>query len=322
MLGNLTVIRRKARTLVAVGLCLCVLGVGACKAKPQANGAGGTGGAAPSALAGGGGSLSAKEVHETRLRDVPSREQVERIVNPKNQPNYTGPTATIRGVVHATGDKAPESPVKDIEPNCQLAIPMFGRLFREGPARELADVLVTVTHYEGHLPSPEGSLKVYGVGCAWDRRTIGLTFGQYLEVIAKDRRPYVPELLGERTVAQLFALPDGDPIALVPTKTGRFVLHDSMRIFSRANVYVLAYPTHTVTGIDGGFEIRGIPIGKAKLGAILPETGRTAMRDVTLEAGQVLTVDLEIPFDKKAYELQMEKNSQDLRGATRATNAP
>lgn len=261
------------------------------------------------------------EQRRARLQNVPTREQVEARLNPKKLPNYAGPTGTIRGTVRAIGDAAPVVPIKDAEPNCELAVPMFGRLFREGPERQLADVLVTATHYEGHLPPKQGAVTVYGSGCAWDRRTIALDFGQYIEVVARDRRAYVPELLGERTVAQLFALPNGEPIPLVPSKVGRFVLHDSMRIYSRANVYVLAYPTHSVTGIDGHYEIQGIPVGKVKIGAILPETGRTVVQDVVVEPNQVVTLDLELPFDQKKYDEYFEKASEELKGATRATNA-
>jgi molybdopterin synthase catalytic subunit len=257
---------------------------------------------------------------QANLLSLPTREQVEAIVNPKKEAAYSGPTATIRGVVRATGDAAPVVALKDVDRGCEMAEPMFGRLFREGKDRTLGDVFVAVTHYQGHVPPRTGSVKVFGQGCAWDRRTIGIELGQYIEVVAKDRRPYVPELLGERTVAQLFALPDADPIALVPTKLGRFVVHDSMRIYSRANLFVVGYPTHDVTDIDGVFEITGIPVGKAKVGALLPETGSTVIEDVELQAGEVLTVNFDLPFNQKAYDLSMKKAAQELQGATRATN--
>jgi hypothetical protein len=300
-------------------LLAMALAVG-CDAKPKGS-AGVAKATSASAVQKPGGTGGSGDVNQTHLKSVPSRERVEEVINPKHEAAYAGPTATIRGIIRATGDVAPQTPPSGVDAGCQLAEPMFGRLFREGPGRELADAFVAVTHYKGYVPPRPAKVTVYGEGCAWDRRTIGLDFGQYMEVVAKDRRPYVPELLGERTVAQLFALPDGDPIALVPTKVGRFVLHDSMRIYSRANVFVVGYPTHDVTGIDGVYAITGIPIGKAKVGAMLPETGSTVMRDVELKAGEVLTLNLELSFDKKAYDLQMEKAAQDLKGATRATSA-
>jgi hypothetical protein len=292
-----------------------------CDAKPTAkpNAAMAPSASAPPKPSGAGGGSG--DVNKEHLKNVPSRERVEAVINPKHEPAYAGPTATVRGVIRASGDVAPRTPLKGVDAGCEMAEPMYGRLFREGPGRELADALVAVTHYKGYVPPRPLKVTVYGHGCAWDRRTIGLDFGQYIEVVAKDRRPYVPELLGERTVAQLFALPGGDPIALVPTKVGRFVLHDSMRIYSRTNVFVVGYPTHDVTGIDGIYEITGIPIGKAKVGAMLPESGSTISRDIELKSGEVLTLDLELPFDQKAYDSAIGKAAEELKGATRATNA-
>jgi hypothetical protein len=52
-----------------------------------------------------------------------------------------------------------------------------------------------------------------------------------------------------------------------------------------------------VTGIDGKFEITGVPPGKAKLSALLPITGQTLERDVEVKPGGSVEVDLEFEFD-------------------------
>ena len=47
----------------------------------------------------------------------------------------------------------------------------------------VADVLVAVTGYSGYLPEKEPHQTVPVRGCAYDTRTIALTFGQTIDVV-------------------------------------------------------------------------------------------------------------------------------------------
>ncbi len=241
---------------------------------------------------------SARAIQE-EMAALPPAEAVQKVTNATGKKPYSGPTATVRGVVRIKGDSAPKTAlIGGVEPRCEMAEPMFGRLFREGPGRTLADVLVTVTEYEGYVPVPTGqeTVVVRGEGCAWDRRTIALTFGQRIGVVAADRRPYVPDLIGQKSLAELFAMPGADPIYLVPAAPGQYALQDSMRLYSRSDVFVLAYATHDVTGLDGVYEITGVPVGKVKVGAYFPATNGASERVIELEAGKTAEVDLEIEY--------------------------
>lgn len=246
---------------------------------------------------------SAKEAQAKQAAPVPP-ELVQQVTNAKGEKPYAGPTATIRGVVRIKGDPAPKTELTGgVEPRCEMAEPMFGRLFREGPGRTLADVLVTVTEYSGYVPVSPGkeTVTVRGDGCAWDTRTIALTFGQRIGVVAVDRRPYVPDLVGQKSAAEFFAMPGAsEPIYLVPANPGKYALQDSMRLYSRSDVFVLAYSTHDVTGTDGIYEISGIPVGRVRIGAILPALEGNVQKVVELSAGETKVVDLEFEYKKKA----------------------
>jgi hypothetical protein len=226
-------------------------------------------------------------------------EVVEAAVNPKHEGVYSGPAGTIRGIVRATGDAPPDQPrlLAQIKDDCAPARDVYGKLFREGPGRTLADVLVAVTGYQGYVPEQHSVAEVQASGCAWSSRTLALTYGQRLDVIAKDRKAYVPDLMGAKMAAQIIALPGGSGSSLYPQAPGRFVLVDSMRIFSTAEVLVLKYATHDVTGLDGRYSIERIPAGRVKLSAILPETGVTVEKEVDLKPSAVLDIDLELAFD-------------------------
>ena len=74
-----------------------------------------------------------------------------------------------------------------------------------------------------------------------------------------------------------------------------------MRLYSTADVFVLAYPTFDVTDVDGTFEITGIPVGKVKLSALLPATMAVSERDVEISADQPAIVDLSLDFDAETF---------------------
>jgi hypothetical protein len=231
-------------------------------------------------------------------------DRVSKAVNPENEPAYAGPTGAVRGVVSATGDTAPVATahLQQIRGNCAEAREMYGRVFREGMLRSLADVLVAVTGYDGYVPEKEAKESVAARGCAFSTRTIGLTFGQTIDIVSKDREAYVPNLLGARMKAQLLALPGGVGSTVYPPEPGHYVLTDDMKLFMMADVFVVKYSTHDVTGLDGTFEISGIPVGKARISALLPSTQAVVEKDIEIKAGETLELALALPFDAKAFE--------------------
>lgn len=232
-----------------------------------------------------------------------AKDVVSRVVNPQNQPEYTGPTGTVKGIVTASGDQAPETKqhLEKIKGACPEGRAAYSHLFREGMMRSLADVLVAVTGYTGYVPAKSPKVLVAARGCAFSTRTIAMTFGQTLDVVSKDGEAYVPTLLGSRMEAQLLALPGGGPSTLYPQQPGHYFLSDSIKVFMMADVFVVKYPTHDVTSLDGRFEISGIPVGKARISAMLPATRAVVEQDIEVKAGEPLELALTLPFDAQAH---------------------
>lgn len=223
------------------------------------------------------------------------------MVNPDKQPPYSGPTGTVRGVIHVRGDTAPtlDDVLKKIPDRCGAAQRMYTRKFREGPGRTLADVLVAVTGYKGFVPELSDKFVVNARGCAFEEATIAMTFGQRLDVLNGDGETYIPQLIGgkARTAALLVAIPGGAPIKFTPPTPGQYALVDNTHDYAVANVFVLKYPTHRVTGLDGKFEIDRIPPGDVQVSAYSPAIGRTVQQKVTVPSGGAVEVNLEIPFE-------------------------
>jgi hypothetical protein len=245
------------------------------------------------------------------------REAIVDAVNHARLPVYSGPAGAVRGTIRIQGDPAPEVPeiARQIRDDCAPAREMYSRLFREGPGRTLPDVLVAVTGYDGYVPTQASSVEVAASNCAWSARTIALTFGQRLDVRSKDHKAYVPDLLGAQMPAQLIALPGGAGSSLYPQAPGRYVLVDSMRLFTAAEVLVLRYATHAVTGLDGQYEIQRIPAGKVTLNALLPFTGETLERTIEIKPSQTLSLDLAFTFNEAAWR---EAKAKEVEEASRS----
>ncbi|HXK16198.1 MAG TPA: hypothetical protein VNG33_00240, partial [Polyangiaceae bacterium] len=173
-------------------------------------------------------------------------ELVSKVVNPQNEPAYSGPTGAVSGVVTATGDLPPVATahLAKIKGACPEAREAYGHVFREGMMRSLADVLVAVTGYSGYVPEKAPRRTVAARGCSFNARTIDLTFGQTIDLVSKDGEGYVPNLLGAHMQAQMLALPGGAPSTLYPPEPGHYVLTDDIKVFMLADVFVLKYSTH------------------------------------------------------------------------------
>jgi len=235
----------------------------------------------------------------TTLGAIPA-EKVAAALNPKGLAPYSGPTGTLRGTVRVKGDDPPLQPVQ-VPAECGAAAAAYSKLFRVGQDQTLGDVLVAVTGYDAYVPAKHESVDVPIRDCAYSSRTYALTFGQYLSVRNTDeRRSYLPLLEGGRSHAGLVAVPLGSAIKLYAPEPKIYRLVDQMaRPFMTAWVFVLRYSTHAVTGLDGRYEIQGIPVGEVEVSALLPEAGMKAVNQrMQIKPGDN-TLDVTIEFDAK-----------------------
>ncbi len=218
-------------------------------------------------------------------------------------PPYTGPSGTLKGVVKVTGDPPPLTHLKYPE-GCEAAAGTYGKLFRVGQDGQLADAIVMVTDYDKvYVPPKQEAIRVEIKNCAYDTRSIVMTDGQYLEVFNLDgMRKYIPHLDGARLPVARVAVPRGEGIKVYSRGPQRYWLRDQMgRDFMVAHVFHLPYATADTTGLDGRYEISGIPVGKAKVTVMLPQTKnlKAVSQEIEIKEGDNV-LDLEFPFDAKA----------------------
>ncbi len=234
--------------------------------------------------------------------------KVESAVNAGHLAPYAGPTGIVEGIVKVSGDAPPKRGLA-IPFSCSESLGTYGKVFREGTGRTLADVLVAVTGYSGYVPAMGEASAVKIHGCAFDRRTVAVTYGQHIEVSNTDpKEPFLPTLNGADMPAQLVAIPHGEAVKLYPPEVGHYALVDGMgKSWMFADVFVLRYATHAVTAQDGRFRILGIPVGKVKVSAYLPQVDADLHpeagiaqpnfdRDIEVKEGETVEVDFVIPY--------------------------
>ncbi len=230
---------------------------------------------------------------------------VEKLINPLGAKPYAGPIGTVRGLVRVTGDPAPprDASLPKLPADCPGAVDLYAKRFREGPGRALADVLVAVTDYgPEYLPAPGPSRRIEVGDCGWDSRTMVLMFGQDLTVVNAGHKPHVPELLGAHSSARLVSVPGGDPVKLYPMRPSRYLLVDMMNLYMQADVFVVKYPTVSVTGLDGRFTIPRVPAKEVTVNAFSPHAELVDQRKVRVLPGQTVEVDFTLAFDQKRHE--------------------
>jgi len=308
--------------LAAISVVSCATAVsmlGACKSRPAEPASGqDVRGAAPIASTGyvtdsGLVMIPAVQVHEDAgpiATSIPVPvSKIENVLNPGRLQPYAGPKGTVEGVIRVTGDP-PAKRNLTIPFECGEAYATYGKVFREGNDRTLADAMVAVTGYEGYIPATGDAYPISIRGCAYDRRTLVLTYGQRIEVTNRDvKQTYLPQLEGSNMPAQLIAMPKGDAVKLYPLEVGHYALREGMKsgAWMYADVFVLQYSTHAVTGLDGRYRISGIPAGKVKVSVYLPSIDAEANRDtasnassvdreVEIKDGETARLDIEFPY--------------------------
>jgi hypothetical protein len=222
---------------------------------------------------------------------------VEAILNPDKLPEYKGPTGSVEGTITVTGDPAPATPA-DFS-RCPDAEQTWGHAFREGPrlpggGRPLADSIVAVTGYKGfYLPEKDEAKEIRIEGCAYNTRTITVTFGERLEVKNLSKEFWSPKLEPGPSMVQMMAVPSGDPVKLYPKHPGPFFVVDHDRKFAIVDGYAFAHPLHTASSITGYYRIDGLPVGKVTVSTTHPHiAGSVAEADLEVKAGVVHKVDL------------------------------
>jgi hypothetical protein len=226
-------------------------------------------------------------------------------VNPRKLPAYNGPTGSIEGHVSIVGDPSPDAPAYDYR-KCPQARETYAKLFREGApdatgARPLADALVAVTGYEGfYLPEGNEVRAITIDKCAFSARTIDMTIGQRLDITNNTDLLVAPAFSQSPAPALMVAAPHRDAVRLYPQKPRYDTLIDRMSAsFLKADVYVLLFPLHTVTGLDGHYRIDGVPVGKMTVNARLAPIQRETSKSVDVLANVVTTVDLQLAYKAK-----------------------
>lgn len=222
------------------------------------------------------------------------------VVNPAKAEKYSGPWATLHGTIRVEGD-APPATTFSFPQNCGEAAATYGRLFRVGQDKALADALVAVTFEQAYVPETQEVQTVTIHGCALNTRTIAVTFGQRIDVANREETTtsYLPYLKGSKQSAVMVAVPQGSPVKLYPTEPkAHYLLADEMgHPYLTADVFVLAYPTHAVTGLDGKYTIKNIPAKHVRVSAVSPAIGKVVEKQIDLKEGDN-ALDLTITFDK------------------------
>jgi hypothetical protein len=234
--------------------------------------------------------------------------EIAKVINPKGEAPYSGPVARLKGTVRIKGDPPPSMDLTFPVGKCGEAAATYGKLFRVGLEGAAADVLVAVTGYKGFVPPREDAEKITLHGCALSRRTMAVAFGQNVQVSNLDQiESYMPYLDGAPKKAVMVAVPQGAPVKLFPMEPGHYLIRDELpKPFLHADVFVLAYATHDVTGLDGQYEIAGIPVGDVTVNAYLPAINKTAEQRITLKEGDN-TVDLTLEYSAKKDEAEAKK---------------
>jgi hypothetical protein len=220
-------------------------------------------------------------------------------LNPDKLPPYQGPTGSVEGTISVTGDEPPRSDASFSK--CPGGESTYGHAFRAGAAvgsgRALGDAVVGVTGYTGfYIPEKNEVHTVTARECAFETRTVTMTFGQRLEVVNRTADVLSPVLEPSPRPVVMIAIPGGDPVKLYLPKPGRYRLSSRERPWMKADVYAFLQPLYTASRADGTYRIDGVPVGKLRVSTTHPTFGGEASKEVEIQPGVVAKVDLVLEY--------------------------
>ena len=245
-------------------------------------------------------SASAGEV----VRSPYDSAKVQSLVNPSALPVYQGPTGSVEGTITITGAPPPPTTGKRADfARCPEASETYGSAFRVGPVvgqgRALVDAVVAVTGYDGFVPAKSDHVTLSFEGCAYDRRTVLVTFGQRVDVFNRSKKQMItPDIDGQPVLALRIAAPHSvSPVHVFPPAPGRFHLIDRGVLgYVDEDLYVLMHPLHAASDLKGAYRIDGIPVGKATVNVGHPAFAGDSAKEVTIVANVVEKVDLALSY--------------------------
>jgi len=220
-------------------------------------------------------------------------------VNPGHKPPYAGPKGTLKGVIRIDGDPPPDTKLK-FPIRCKDSPAAYGKIFRVGLDKALADAMVAVTQYadRGFVPATAEAVRITAHDCVPDKLTYTVTFGQRMEFFNVDSAgTYLPYLDGG-IKSIMVAVPKGPAIKLYLSgpSPAHYMLRDDLGSGMVANVFLLNYATHDVTTLDGHYEIKNIPVGKVRVDVLLPVINKSDGKEIDIVEGDN-RFDLTLHFD-------------------------
>ncbi len=230
--------------------------------------------------------------------------KVQSLVNPSALPVYQGPTGSVEGTITVIGAPPPPTTGKRADfARCPEAVETYGAAFRVGPVvgqgRALADAIVAVTGYEGFVPAKGDHVTLNFDGCAYERRTVLVTFGQRIDVFNRSKKQMItPDIDGQPVLALRIAAPHSvSPVHVFPPAPGRFHLVDRGVLgYVDEDLFVLMQPLHATSDVKGAYRIDGIPVGKATVNVGHPAFSGDSAKEITIAANVVEKVDLTLSF--------------------------
>ena len=214
---------------------------------------------------------------------------------------WAGPSGTLSGTVTLAGPAPARPPLQVFKHQevCGNGVPDDGLVV--GPRGGLRYALVTVEGvHGGRKPERDVTLVLDNRACRFDPHVQVAEVGQWLELRNSDPILHNADArIGQETIFNV-ALTPARHVRKPLARTGLVAITCDVRhTWMKAFVAVTDHPYHTVTDIDGAYEIRDIPPGRYTVRVWHEELG-TQEQPVTIAAGATATLDVAYPAKEGA----------------------